>query len=105
MSIKPYIPKEAIAAYKRAIALRSPLHADPVARQEQQHQFYLASETLRIALDRSRVRVEILDTIGTDVIPRFISRQGPQFVEDYRGAIAIRKELERLCREEMADGE
>ena len=104
MSIRPYIPKEAIAAYKRAMANRA-LPADPIARQAQQHEFYLASEALRVALDRSRVRVDVLDTIGTDVAPKFISRQGPQFVEDYRGAIAIRKELERLCREEMADGE
>jgi hypothetical protein len=57
-----------------------------------------------VALDRSRVRIDVLDTIGADVVPKFISRQGPQFVGDYRGAIKIRKELERLVREEMVDG-
>jgi hypothetical protein len=74
---RPFINADAIAAYKRAMASRSPLPADPIARQAQQQEFYLACEALRVALDRSRVRVEILDTIGADSVPKFIRAAAP----------------------------
>lgn len=98
-SLKSRITPEAVAAYQRAIAIRNaPLPVNPIARQAQQHAYFQECEALRVALDRSRCRVEILDTIGSDEVPTFIRRQGPQYADDYEGAVEIRKELERLCR-------
>jgi hypothetical protein len=63
----------------------------------QQHAYFQECEALRVALDRSRCRVPILDT-ESDEVPTFIRRQGPQFTDDYEGAVEIRNELERLSR-------
>jgi hypothetical protein len=105
MATKSKISLEALNAYMRAIALhRAPLPVDPIARQEQQREFYLASEAMRVALDRGRHRVPILETLASDDVPFYIICRGPAFVDDYRGAIKIRKELERLTRE-VADAE
>ena len=100
------ISKQAVAAYRRAIALHNtPLPADPAARQRHQEEFYQATEALRVELDRSRVRVEILDTIGCDTVPRFVLERGPQYLADYEGAIKIRQQLERLARDDDAFGD
>jgi hypothetical protein len=56
-----------------------------------------------IALDRGRPRIPILDTLETDDIPYFIISRGPAAVDDWRGAIKLRKELERLTREMQSD--
>jgi hypothetical protein len=101
---RPYVNADAIVAYKRAIELHNaPVPADPVARQIHQHNYYQDCEALRVALDRGRHRVPILDTLGSDDVPYFIVSRGPQFVDDWHSAIVIRKELERLM-QEMADG-
>jgi hypothetical protein len=87
-----------------AIALyKTPLPADPVARQLHQHNYYQDCEALRVALDRGRHRVSILDTLGSDGVPYFIVCRGPAFIDDWHSAVVIRKELERLTRE-MVDG-
>jgi hypothetical protein len=87
----------------RAIALHgAPLPVDPIARQAQQQELFLASEALRVALDRSRHRIPILD-VESDVPPYWIVSRGPAFVGDWRSAVALRKELEQIARE-MADG-
>lgn len=101
---KSKLHPDAVTAYQRAIALHSaPLPVDPIARQLQQHNYYQECEALRVALDRSRHRVPILDTLESDGVPYFIVGRGPQFADDWRSAVAIRKELERLTRE-MTDG-
>jgi hypothetical protein len=64
--------------------------------------FYLATEALRVALGRSRHRIDILD-VESDVPPYWIVSRGPAFVDDWHSAVAIRKELDRLTRE-MVDG-
>jgi hypothetical protein len=98
------LSSDALSAYRRAIALHNaPLPVNPIARQAQQHEFYLASEALRVALDRSRSRIAILDTLESDDVPYFIVCRGPEFVDDWHSAVVIRKELVRLM-QEMADG-
>jgi hypothetical protein len=93
---KSKISPEALSAYIRAIALHSaPLPVDPIARQEQQREFYLACEALRVALDRGRHRVPILDTLGSEGMPYFVVSRGPAFVDDLHSAVAIRKALEQ----------
>jgi hypothetical protein len=96
------ISPEAFSAYRRAIDLhRTPLPADPVARQAQQENYYQFCEALRVAPDRGRHRIDILDTIGFDRPPHFIT--APAFTDDWHSAVAIRKALEQLTREGMAD--
>jgi hypothetical protein len=90
----------AVHAYKRAKELHdAPLPTDYVARQIHQTNYYQATEALRVAIDRSRHRVPILDTVETDDVPYFITCRGPAFIDDWKSAIAIRKELARLARE------
>jgi len=97
---KSKLHPDALTAYRRAIDLhRAPLPVDPIARQAQQHELYLASEALRVALDRSRARVPILDTLESESPPYFIICRGPQLVDDWLGAAELRKALELLCRE------
>jgi hypothetical protein len=96
-SLPPESMVAAVHAYKRALALHNaPLPTDYTARQIHQTNYYQATETLRVALDRSRHRVPILETLETDDVPYFVIARGPAFTDDWRGAIAIRKELERL---------
>jgi hypothetical protein len=99
-SLPPESMVAAVHAYRRAIALHNaPLPTDYVARQLQQEHYHQATEALRVALDRSRHRVPILDTLETDAAPYFITCRGPAFIDDWKSAIAIRKELARLARE------
>jgi hypothetical protein len=80
MTTKAKITQDALSAYKRAIELHNaPLSADPIARQIHQHAYYQDCEGLRVALDRGRHRVDILDTIGLDRPPHFIISRGPAF--------------------------
>ena len=98
--MRPPITQDAICAYRRAIDLHNaPLPADPAARQLQAENYYQACEALRVALGRGRHRVPILDTVGSDDVLYFIVGRGPAFMDDWRGAIAIPKELARLARE------
>jgi hypothetical protein len=102
---------EALSAYRRALALhkapipralalhKAPIPVDPIARQQFQQDLYRASEALRVALDRGRCRVDILDTLSSDVPPFLIVSRGPQYIDDWLGAVAIRRELEQLMRE------
>jgi hypothetical protein len=99
-SVPPEACVVAVHAYRRAIALHdAPLPTDYVARRLQQENYHQATEALRVALDRSRHRVPVLDTLGSDDVPYFITGRGPAFIDDWKSAIAIRKELARLARE------
>jgi hypothetical protein len=57
-----------------------------------------ASEALRVALDRGKHRIPILDA-DADAPPYWIISRGPAFIDDWKSAIRIRKELEQLTRE------
>jgi hypothetical protein len=51
---------------------------------------------LEHALDRAVWEIDIMDTIGDEVVPADVVRQGPERVADWATAVEIRRELERL---------
>jgi hypothetical protein len=94
---KPSISKEAVAAYKRAGAIRkSPIPADPELRQIRQRAFHSASVELERALGRDIGTFDIFDT--DDDIPEWVIREGPVYITAFNEIRALRHELERLAK-------
>jgi hypothetical protein len=98
---KSRITPEALTAYKRARALYDkPIPADPEARDQQQRAYLEACVALHHLLGRALWLEDIMDTIGEEAPPMRVDRAEPWRVSDWQKAAAIRRELERLAKDQ-----
>jgi hypothetical protein len=65
-------------------------------RDRKQRAYYEDRLQLEHALGRAVWEIDIMDTIGDEVVPADVVRQGPERVADWATAVEIRRELERL---------